>query len=150
MNTLISQSDFRTLSNRLASVTAQDSARWGSMNVYQMTRHLADASRVPLKEKNVSEKSGPFQRTVVKWGALWVPAPWPKNLPTPPEIDQCRLGVCDGDFEASRQDALEQLVRLSDATVEGTRHPFFGALKQKEWMRWAWLHTDHHLRQFGR
>ena len=150
VKTLANESDLSTLANRIASVTAQDTARWGRMNAYQMMRHLADALRVPLGEKRVSEQSGLFQRTLMKWGALWFPTPWPKSVPTRPEIDQCLLGVCDGDFEASRKDALQQLARLSHAKVEGARHPYFGAINQKEWMRWAWLHTDHHLRQFGR
>jgi hypothetical protein len=29
-------------------------------------------------------------------------------------------------------------------------HPMFGAMTTLEWMRWGYLHTDHHLRQFGR
>jgi hypothetical protein len=28
-------------------------------------------------------------------------------------------------------------------------HPFFGQMTEKEWMRWGYLHADHHLRQFG-
>ena len=28
-------------------------------------------------------------------------------------------------------------------------HPIFGALSDWEWMRWGFLHVDHHLRQFG-
>jgi hypothetical protein len=29
------------------------------------------------------------------------------------------------------------------------RHPIFGELTEREWMRWGYLHTDHHFRQFG-
>jgi hypothetical protein len=29
-------------------------------------------------------------------------------------------------------------------------HPIFGRMTEAEWMRWGYLHTDHHLRQFGR
>jgi hypothetical protein len=28
-------------------------------------------------------------------------------------------------------------------------HPMFGDLTSWQWMRWGYLHTDHHLRQFG-
>jgi hypothetical protein len=28
-------------------------------------------------------------------------------------------------------------------------HPIFGAMTEEEWMRWGYLHMDHHLRQFG-
>jgi hypothetical protein len=26
----------------------------------------------------------------------------------------------------------------------------FGPMTEKDWMRWGYLHADHHLRQFGR
>jgi Protein of unknown function (DUF1569) len=28
-------------------------------------------------------------------------------------------------------------------------HPLFGRMSASSWMRWAYLHADHHLRQFG-
>jgi hypothetical protein len=28
-------------------------------------------------------------------------------------------------------------------------HPIFGVMNESEWLRWAYLHMDHHLRQFG-
>jgi len=28
-------------------------------------------------------------------------------------------------------------------------HPIFGRMSLWEWQRWGYLHTDHHLRQFG-
>jgi len=30
-----------------------------------------------------------------------------------------------------------------------TPHPFFGEMSERDWMKWGWLHMDHHLRQFG-
>jgi hypothetical protein len=29
-------------------------------------------------------------------------------------------------------------------------HPIFGRITRAEWLRWGYLHADHHLRQFGR
>jgi hypothetical protein len=150
MKTLADEVDFNTLATRLASVTPSDQRHWGRMNPCQMLLHLSDAIRVPLGEKLVSEKIGLLERTVIKWGAFWFPAPWPKNFPTRPEIDQCLLGLTGGNFTAIQANALEQLTRLRTANVAGVYHPMFGRLTQWEWMRWGWLHTDHHLRQFGR
>ena len=28
-------------------------------------------------------------------------------------------------------------------------HGFFGTMSVADWQRWAYKHTDHHLRQFG-
>jgi len=150
MRTLAAKPDFQLLASRIAAVTPNDQARWGRMNAYQMLRHLADAFLIPLGETKLSEETSLFRRTLLKWGAFWVPTPWPKGFPTPPEIDQCRLGIVNGDFETARQQVLARLTQLRSARAEGVHHHIFGALTQKEWMRWGWLHTDHHLRQFGR
>ena len=66
------------------------------------------------------------------------------------EIDQCRLVIRLGDFNADRQGAVALLQKLSVEDLEGRRHPYFGAMTRAEWLRWGWLHADHHLRQFGR
>jgi hypothetical protein len=43
---------------------------------------------------------------------------------------------------------LQQLAAAApDALVD--RHPILGPMTRAHWMRWAFLHTDHHLRQFG-
>ena len=150
MHSLADPIDYQLLARRFASVTPQDQPRWGRMNTYQMLRHVADAIRVPLGEIQVSEQTSLFWQTVMKWAALWYPRPWPQNIATRPELDACALGIAPGDFEAARLDVLTQLERLHRARLESARHPFFGNLTRKEWMRWGWLHNDHHLRQFGR
>lgn len=150
MRSLSRESDHQLLISRLRAVSPQDTAHWGRMNVYQMMHHVSDALRVTLGEIKVGESGTLFHRTLMKWGALWVPTHWPKNVPTRPEIDQCLLDKPTGDMSALKADALHQLARLCQASLNGVRHPFMGTLNQKEWMRWGWLHTDHHLRQFGR
>jgi Protein of unknown function (DUF1569) len=153
MRSLSRQADYEILTNRLSTVAVDDSARWGRMNAYQMICHLGAAIRVPLGEiqvSEISERTSLFSQTLIKWGAFWVPRPWPKGVPTRPELDQCALGICEGEFAAKQTDVLHQLDRLRRTKVEGVRHFLFGALSQTEWMRWGWLHTDHHLRQFGR
>lgn len=150
MRTLAEERVYRSLIARVAAVISEDRARWGHMNVYQMLRHLAVANHVPLGESTVSECSNWFRRTVIKWGALYSPTPWPKGARTLPEFDQCGLGIVDGDFEAARHEVLGQLERIHASKIVGIRHPLFGAMTPRQWQRCLWLHADHHLRQFGR
>jgi Protein of unknown function (DUF1569) len=35
------------------------------------------------------------------------------------------------------------------SAAERPAHPIFGRMTEEEWMRWGYLHVDHHLRQFG-
>jgi hypothetical protein len=46
---------------------------------------------------------------------------------------------------------LEMLVELITTRKGcfGPTHPIFGSMSNTDWMRWAYLHMDHHLRQFG-
>ena len=91
-----------------------------------------------------------IQRTLMKWGALYAPFKWPRNVPTRPEIDQCGLRRPLNDFESDVQTAVDLVRRLGDADLEGNCHPYFGPISRAQWLRWGWLHADHHLRQFGR
>ena len=92
-----------------------------------------------------------FQRSVLKWLALRSPLPWPKGYKTRPEADQEIGGTRPVEFARDMQE-LEALLARFTAEQKDFRwqaHPVFGAMSEQEWMRWGYLHTDHHLRQFG-
>lgn len=151
MRTLAASRDAQLIVDRLERLRPGDLARWGSMHAHQMLRHLADSMRVPLGEVRVSEAEVPqLQRVALKWAALYVPLKWRRNFPTRPEIDQCMLNWPLQDFEADRETATMLVHRLAGSDLEGKRHPYFGVITRAEWLRWGWLHADHHLRQFGR
>ena len=107
MKTLAVAADIDSIQLRLKALTFQDAARWGRMNVQQMVKHLCDSMSVPLGEMTVSKASmPPIQRTLMKWGALYAPFKWPRNVPTRPEIDQCGLDRPLNDFESDMQTAV--------------------------------------------
>ncbi|MBV8438346.1 MAG: DUF1569 domain-containing protein [Silvibacterium sp.] len=151
MRTLANADDAQLIVERLNTVRPDDAGRWGRMNSHQMLRHLAGSMRVPLGEIKVSDAEvRHLQRVVLKWAALYVPLKWRPNFPTRPEIDQCSLNPHLDDFEADQRTATVLSHRLREAELEGKRHSYFGALTRADWLRWGWLHADHHLRQFGR
>jgi hypothetical protein len=116
-----------------------------------MICHLNDAFKVPLGQRNVSVRSNLFTRTVLKWIAIRVPLKWAKGFKTMPEIDQQIGGTRPGEFEKDMVE-LKNLVKSfaqQDSGFEWHVHPVFGAMTGEEWLRWGYLHADHHLRQFG-
>jgi hypothetical protein len=121
------------------------------MNAGQMVCHLSDAFLASMGEKPVSSRENLFWRTVMKWGAICVPMPWPKGLPTLPEVEQGVGGTPPAGFDRDRQLFLDIAARFADPSrdIAHNRHPLFGTLTRYEWMRWGWLHVDHHFRQFG-
>jgi hypothetical protein len=44
---------------------------------------------------------------------------------------------------------LRVMERFVPEAVRTSRHPLWGRMTEWEWGRWGYLHTDHHLRQFG-
>jgi Protein of unknown function (DUF1569) len=151
MKTLNNLTDRQTLALRLTKLSPEDKARWGSMSVHQMICHLDDSYKMPLGEKNASHATGFIQRTVLKWGALKVPLQWRPGFPTRPEIEQGIGGTVPVDFRQDLSSLLSTLRRFCDNLPNPCLpHPIFGKMTVDDWMRWGYLHADHHLRQFGR
>jgi uncharacterized protein DUF1569 len=151
MKTLAHPPDTAELHDRLQTLRSEAVPRWGKMSSHQMVCHLGDCFRMALREKPVSPNTGLLQRTVLKWIALYTPLPWPRGIQTRPEIDQLLGGTRPGEFAAD----LAQVRGLLDAMTErrsdldGHPHPTFGLMTEADWLRWGYLHVDHHLRQFG-
>ena len=151
MKTLARHRDKTELLQRLRAVRPDSVSRWGRMSAPQMVCHLSDSFRMLLGQKPVCDDTGWRQRTIVKWIALYLPVPWPAGIPTRPELDQERGGTMPGDFAADLADleALLDRIGTQKERVDGRAHPIFGRMSAAGWLRWAYLHTDHHLRQFG-
>jgi hypothetical protein len=151
MKTLARPRDKQEILRRLRDVRPENVRRWGRMTAHQMICHLCDASRMALGRKTVSDATGVVQRTILKWLALYAPVTWRTGILTRPEIDQECGGTKPGDFRADINDleALVELLTTQTALVDGRVHPIFGRMSRAAWLRWAYLHMDHHLRQFG-
>ena len=72
------------------------------------------------------------------------------RIQTRPEIDQQCEGTRPADFAADVSElALLNGIAARPTDGEWPVHPIFGRMSPAAWLRWAYLHTDHHLRQFG-
>ena len=129
-----------------------DSVRqWGRMTPHQAICHLNDSFKLALNERPIAEAAVSL-RPVVKFIALQLPLRWPKGrIRTLPEADQGIGGTPPGEFEQDRGELLALMARFCSAPDEHycTTHPIFGPMRARHWRRWAYLHMDHHLRQFG-
>ncbi len=150
MKTLANEHDRLELLRRLQAVAPDSRARWGRMTAHEMMCHLGDAFRMALGEKPVRCVDRLVSRTLVKWIALYTPLRWPPGIPTLREIDPQRDGTRPGDFaqDTAAVGALMERVAARQA-FDGSPHPLFGTMSAAAWFRWGYVHTDHHLRQFG-
>jgi hypothetical protein len=77
--------------------------------------------------------------------------PWPAGILTRPEVDQEIGGTRPVNFAAdvAELEALCERITTQSGRIHRRVHPVFGRMSQAAWLRWAYLHMDHHLRQFG-
>ena len=114
-----------------------------------MICHLSDSFRAALGEKQISLSSTLFKRTIYKWAALWVPLQWPHGVKTRPEMDQQQGGIQPVKFASDVENLRGLFAQFCDRKGDFAPHAMFGPLTRTERMRHAYLHMDHHLRQFG-
>lgn len=149
MKTLSQDADKQEVLRRIAALRPDSARRWGKMSCHQMVVHLRDAFLCPMGEKAVSSAKPPIPRSIMKWGALYFPMKWPQGVPTRPEMEQGVGGAAPVDFSEDRERLVATMERFVKKSFKWAPHPTFGEMTEGDWMRWGYLHCDHHLRQFG-
>jgi Protein of unknown function (DUF1569) len=152
MKTLARSHDKTEIIRRLRELRPDSPGRWGLMTPHQMVCHLADSFRFALGRFNVRYPTKLLDRTLVKWIALYAPVPWPHSIQTPAEVDQVRGGgtkPVDFSGDVAELVQLIELVTAPSVNFAKQTHPIFGKMSDAEWLRWGYLHVDHHLRQFS-
>lgn len=150
MKTLASEHDKAEILRRLKTIGPDSRRQWGRMSVHQMICHLSDSFLGVTGQRPISPATSLLQRTLVKWIALYAPVKWPQGVPTRPEVDQEVGGTPPSNFGAdvTQLEMLVELITTRKGCFDGQQHPIFGSMSDADWMRWAYLHMDHHLRQF--
>ena len=152
MRTLASERDTTEILRRLRVLRHDSARRWGRMSAHQMVCHLSDGYRLLTGERTTQLAATPLPRFMMRWIALYAPVRWPAGIRTTPDFDQEGGGTRPLDFLADVSE-LERLLReiATDrrGRLAGHLHPLFGRMSESAWLRWAYLHADHHLRQFG-
>jgi hypothetical protein len=137
-----------SLNGRLERLGPEQPRRWGRMTAHQMAVHLAEVAEAALGRHGFSVPIRP-PRPVIKVVALYLPFPWPRGIRT--GADPAGQTLSPDAFLVDRGRAVTTLSELAAAgpSVLVDCHPIFGPMSHADWHRWAFLHVDHHLRQFG-
>ena len=148
MGSILNEENRAAISNRLRSLSVSSTARWGTLDVAGMLRHLHLSTRMAVGELQVpSANKRVFHVFPFKHLLLYV-LPFPKGAPTAPEL---KPDVAAASLEEERAALLELLERIGTSPRDGAGpdHPLFGPLSRREWGVVTYKHADHHLRQFG-
>ncbi len=150
MKTIENEVDLAEIVARLNAVEPDDGRLWGVMSAPEMICHLRGAFLVAMGEAPVAPVPLPIPRKLLKVAALSLPMSWPKAFRTPPELRRGAPTMQPGDFGRDRAHVITQLTRFRQPEQTRVDHCMMGPMSYADWMRWGYLHTDHHLRQFGR
>jgi hypothetical protein len=150
MKALTNATDMAEILRRLGAIGPGSPRRWGRMSVGEMICHLSDALQAAIGERRTTSRSNGLTRSGMKWVALWGPIVWPHGVKTVPECEAGKGGTPPAEMESDLcavRVLLEQFAALPPAFTF-QEHAIFGQMSHAEWMRWGYLHMDHHLRQF--
>ena len=132
MTTMADAAVRQSVLERLARLEPDSRALWGRMTAPEMICHLKDSFLSCLGEKEVSLATGLFQRTFMKWFALNVPFPWPKGVPTRPEVTQGIGGTLPKDFSERpcQPGRYDSRFCAPDPALGKHPHPIFGSCRR--------------------
>ena len=151
MKTVADSAVRRSLLERLGTIRPDSQRRWGTLTAHEMLCHLGDASDMVLRIRPRSLPVPLRRRSAIKWLGLWSPFRWPHGWPTNPSQNPHIDGTRPSDFASDLKRAMFGIegIAAADPGALERAHGFFGVMSLADWQRWAYKHTDHHLRQFG-
>ncbi|MFL5598050.1 MAG: DinB family protein, partial [Gemmatimonadaceae bacterium] len=134
------------LLDRLERLSPDARPLWGRMSAPQMLAHLADWMLMAKGDLNTAAKKRILRYPVVKQLVIyWLP--WPKGVPTAPEL----LGRTPLEWTIERAAVRQHVQSFAklDPKAAWPDHPAFGKITPRAWGVLGYRHMDHHLRQFG-
>ena len=131
MKTLFDDRRRREFQDRLGRLTPSTLPQWGKFDAARMVVHVADSLKMalgtlPAKSKRLPIRHPPLKQLLVYW------LPWPKGVPTAPEL----LERSPADWDAE----VAALLALMEEA---------GTVPRRAWGVLGYRHLDHHFRQFG-
>jgi len=147
MQTVLDKSTRDELITRIQTLSKENSAKWGKMNVYQMLRHCTlweewVRGSMKLKQVLVGRLFGKralknLLKDGIQIGRSTATLSVFRNLPV------------SGDVEMEKARWIAFLQEYDHFAPTDFVHPFFGKMSREEICGLAYKHADHHLRQFG-
>lgn len=149
MKTIFDKATRDELIGRINAVHPADMARWGKMNVYQMTKHCTIWDEWVLGKNSPAYKQGLLGLIfgkMVLGSAVKDDKPLQKNTPAGRDFV---VKEKDGDLELQKKTWIERIEAYEHFSNPGFVHDFFGKMTTEQIGIFAYKHADHHLRQFN-
>jgi hypothetical protein len=147
MKTIFDKDTRDGIIDRIKTLSPNNTAQWGTMNIYQMLKHCNLAEELYLG--NIKHKRMFLGRIFGKWalnGLLRDEAPMRRHAPT---SDRFKVTELSGDIETEKKQWITHLEQYADFSTPYFTHWFFGKMTREQIGQLVYKHADHHLRQFN-
>ena len=146
MKSVLDASTRDELIHRIGTITENSVAQWGKMNVYQMLKHCSMWDEM-VHKNNMGKRVfiGRLIGGMALKSVLKDERPLDKNSPTLREL----MISENGDIAAQKAKWISLIKQYEHYSQDCFVHPFFGKMTKEQIGRFAYKHTDHHLRQFN-
>lgn len=134
--------------DRVQALQQHAPAAWGEMNATEMLYHCNLANTQILEGTQAYRKSS-FKQYLLRFLSLYIVPKFPKHMKGAP-VNDTKDRIPATRFEEQRQQFIDIVSRFAGRQQPiQLVHPAFGYINTKQWGVAAWMHMDHHLRQFG-
>jgi hypothetical protein len=147
MKTIFDHHVREELIKRISSLSKENTAEWGKMNLYQMVKHCTAWNDWVLGNGHYTYKQDflgkIFGRMVIK-KMVKDDKPLGKNAPA----GIFTIKEVAGDVDLLKEYWKEQIASYVNYSNSHFIHDFFGKMTKEEIGVFVYKHMDHHLRQF--
>lgn len=146
MKSVLDATTREELIQRINTINENSKAQWGKMNAYQMLKHCSLWDE--MVHNNKMGKRVFIGRLIGRMALKSVlkdETPLDKNSPTLSEL----IIKENGDIAAEKAKWISLIRQYEKYSHHHFVQPFFGKMTREQIGRFAYKHTDHHLRQFN-
>lgn len=145
MRNIFDEKDSEKLIARLHKLKSETLPIWGKLTVNGMLFHCHTVNKAILSGKNPRPAS--FRQKLMRIYVLDILRKMPMGRQSHPNFFASGQVL---DFNQEREQLIETIRAFNQhKEIIQVGHPVFGSMKNRDWGRFAWIHLDHHLRQFG-
>lgn len=149
MKTIFDKATRDGLIDRINSISENNTAQWGKMNIYQMLKHCTLWDRWILGKGGYNYKQTFIGRIFGKMALrdmIKDESPLKRNIPT---LAALKVKEMNGDVASEKMKWITLIEDYAGYSNPGFIHSFFGKMTKEQIGYLAYKHTNHHLRQFG-
>lgn len=152
MKNILNSNIRNSIIERIENLNENDKALWGKMSSGDFLCHISDSFRMAMEKKEVKFLGNPISTSLVKMLVLNGLPLMKEKIETSPELKPRVGGTPATNFKNDKEILLELINGFEKNYPADHKivHPFFGKMNRTQWGKLMFIHTNYHLKQFGK